>query len=316
MSASGHVQRPGSSFRRVTVYGAAGTIAFGLIGLLGYVPGMGSLGSIREGYIPMAPSTAISFIVLGSVLCILTLRSLSGASLALMGALAALISLFGVLEFAGHFAGKDLSLEDTLFPTLGNLGEIPIGRMSPSTGALFFLAGLSAFVLVSRRRRPHSGETRLRYCGDGLGILVSLIGLAFSFAYLYGSPLLYGKGATIPMALTTAIAFAMLGVATVTASGEDGILVPALDVIRRLGKSASERSSFIVLTIIMIVACTIIMTVVTMVLYRHSIDQHREQLQVTAQSKARLIEAIARFDLRWNANYPEGPSGRRLEPDR
>jgi signal transduction histidine kinase len=41
-------------------------------------------------------------------------------------------------------------------------------------------------------------------------------------------------------------------------------------------------------------------------LYRAALDESREQLVETAQSQARLIEAVARFDRRRNEDYPEG----------
>ena len=48
------------------------------MGLLGYVLGLGVLGSVRKDYIPMAPSTAISFILLGSVLIYVNAKQLAG----------------------------------------------------------------------------------------------------------------------------------------------------------------------------------------------------------------------------------------------
>lgn len=56
-----------SELKSSSIIGASGAIAVAILGLLGYLPGMGLLGSIREDYIPMAPSTAISFIVLGFI---------------------------------------------------------------------------------------------------------------------------------------------------------------------------------------------------------------------------------------------------------
>ncbi|MCH7910494.1 MAG: PAS domain S-box protein, partial [Candidatus Hydrogenedentes bacterium] len=191
---------------------------------MGYVPGLGLLGSVKEGYIPMAPSTVISFIVLGGILLAMTLRSLSGASLVLSGALAALVSVFGALEVAGYFIGRDLSLEDAVIPSAGYLGDIPIGRMSPSTAAAFFFAGLSTIALVLRNT-ARSRRTHLEHWAGCLGSLVLGISIIFCLAYLYGNPLMYGQGATVPMALTTTFGFLMLGTAAVSASGRDAIPV-------------------------------------------------------------------------------------------
>ncbi len=286
-----------SSFlRRVSILGAAGAIIIASIGLLGYVPGLGLLGSVHEGYIPMAPSTAISFIVLGGILLALTRAALPRAIPMVLIFLAALVSLFGALEVAGHFTGRDLNFEDALVPSAGYLGEIPIARMSPATGAAFLLAGLAVLALVLRRSRSHGRGTRLGHCAGSLGSLVLGIGSLFCLAYLFGSPLLYGRGATIPMALTTALAFLMLGAAAVGASGKDAIPASLLAGVKRASGRMSARGRILLLALIMAGACAVVMVVMTVILYRHEVREHREMLQVTAQSQARLIEAVARYD--------------------
>jgi hypothetical protein len=44
---------------------ALGVILLSVMGLLGYLPGLGLLASIRKDYIPMAPATAVGFMILG-----------------------------------------------------------------------------------------------------------------------------------------------------------------------------------------------------------------------------------------------------------
>ncbi len=297
VAASDHNQGQGLFLRRVSVFGAAGAILIALFGLLGYVPGLGLFGNVSEGYIPMAPSTAISFIVLGGILLAMTLRSLSTASLVFLGSLAALVSLFGALEIVGHFIGRDLNLEDALVPSAGYLGEIPIARMSPATGAAFLLAGLAVLAL-SLRSTTRSRRALLKHWGGCLGSLVLIVGLVFCLAYFYGSPLLYGRGATVPMALTTSLAFLMLGAATVGVSGEDAIPVSLLARAKRAGTPIGGRKRFLFLVLIMVGACAMVMAVITVMLYRHHIQEHRGYLQATARSQARLIEAVARYDLK------------------
>ncbi len=294
---SDHRRGQGSFLGRFSVAGAAGAILIALLGLLGYVPGLAFLGNIREGYIPMAPSTAISFIVLGSALLWMALRSISGASVVCFAILAALVALFGSLEVAGHFTESDLNLEDALMPSAGYLGDIPVARMSPATGAAFFFAGLATLALAlgcsDRTRRAH-----FRHWAGCQGSLVLAISLLFCLAYLHGSPLLYGQGTTVPMALTTALAFLMLGGAMVGVAGREAIPMRLLAGANRPGKPIIARRRFVVLALIMIVACGVGMAIMTIMLYRHNIKEHREQLQATAQSQARLIEAVARYAAR------------------
>ena len=49
------------------------------------------------------------------------------------------------------------------------------------------------------------------------------------------------------------------------------------------------------------------MVVMTVILYRHDIEEHSERLQVTVQSQARLMEAMARHDSVYEQNTPGGP---------
>ncbi len=64
----------------------------------------------------------------------------------------------------------------------------------------------------------------------------------------------------------------------------------------RAARPIYARRSFLFLTLIMVVSCATVMAVITASLYRNEIREQRELLQATAQSQARLIEAIARYD--------------------
>jgi len=200
--------------------GIAGTLITALMGLMGYIPGLHLLGRINTNYIPMAPSTAASFFILGTALLALTSLRPSTSLRASFAFLAALVSIFGALEVVEYVTNIELNFENVIVPQRGYLGEIPIGRMSPSTGLLFFIAGLAVFILCLKRQISKRTNLSMNVTGY-LGSLVLIVSLIFCLSYVYGSPFLYGKGSTVPMALTTAFAFMMLGISAVAASGED-----------------------------------------------------------------------------------------------
>lgn len=192
-------------------------IVIAILGLLGYIPGMELLSTIGENYIPMAPSTAISFVILGLILIILNVKQISGVKTIILMIIALLVSLFGVLEVAGYLSGTDLNFEDILVPGAGTLRGIPIARMSPATGAAFFLSGVAIFFYTLRiRSNLQKSNTYIKYFKGGLGILVMFISFVFCLAYFYGTPLLYNQGVTIPMALTTALGFLFLSFSMLT----------------------------------------------------------------------------------------------------
>jgi hypothetical protein len=194
--------------KSLTITSAAVAIFIALLGVIGYLPGMLLLGRVRGDYIPMAPSTALCFIVLGSILLATQAKKLSSFKKIFLG-LVFLVSLFGLLTLLEYFLGKELNFEHLVIPNLGELDRIPIGVMSPSTGALFFLSGIVIFYYVLRPTFPNRIE-HLDIFRSTLSIIILFGSFNFCLSYLYGSPFLYNLGDTVPMALTTAIAFVFL----------------------------------------------------------------------------------------------------------
>lgn len=182
------------------------TIAIALLGLVSYTPGLAILGSLGSDYIPMAPSTAASFIILATFSIITRPNpSLRVVVVSLLFAIA--VALFSGLEVLGHFTNQDLNFEDTFVPEFGELHGVPVARMSPSTGAFFFISSLVIILLLaaSLNRR----KTFIEDCAGFLAILVLGGSLTFMLGYFYGTPFLYDQR-TIPMALTTALGFFFL----------------------------------------------------------------------------------------------------------
>ena len=60
--------------------------------------------------------------------------------------------------------------------------------------------------------------------------------------------------------------------------------------------SMGPRRRLVVLALIMVAACIFAIVSVSTILYRHKLTEHRDMLQATARSQARLIEAVARND--------------------
>ncbi len=107
----------------------------------------------------------------------------------------------------------DLSLEEVLFPFVQKFGRVVTNRMSPVTGGIMFLSGVSMFLIL----RPYQTTRNLP---GVLGSLVAILGLIGTTGYLFGTPLLHG-GEVIPLAVTTTIAFLLLGVGLTAAAGPD-----------------------------------------------------------------------------------------------
>ena len=68
----------------------------------------------------------------------------------------------------------------------------------------------------------------------------------------------------------------------------------------------SERKRFLLLIIIMVTVSFIVVGITISKLYRAAFNENKARLVETAQSQARLIEAVARFDAKYSKGYPGG----------
>lgn len=181
----------------------------GGIALLGWLLGSPFLSSLGSGKIPVAPSTALLFVLYAAAL---TLRSRppqcaaywAGLAITSTGAVVALSLL--ILSLQGVY----LEAEHPGLTIVHPAGEALIGHMSPATAFCFLLASLS--FLASLSKRP-----RLATVAGLLAALLAGSGFVFVLAYVYGAPLLYGS-AYIPPAALTSMAFIFLGSGLLTLS--------------------------------------------------------------------------------------------------
>ena len=68
-----------------------------------------------------------------------------------------------------------------------------------------------------------------------------------------------------------------------------------------------ERKRVFILISIMAICALIVTGIIISVLYRTSLEQQKARLVETAQSQARLIEAVARFDKKYRKGHPAEP---------
>jgi len=199
---------------------AAMTAVISGVALAGWMTKWLIFASIRPYYIPMAPSTALCFIMLSGVLLIhlSSPQRFIGRICANAGIFAVwLICLIILIEF---FAGRLPEMEHSIFGPTGSLGHIPIGYMSPITAFSLILACLSELLLLITA----TGQQRTRHAAAYIAATLVLVGFVMVLGYLYGTPVLYG-GTIIPVALPTSIVLFFMGAGLLAASGEDAFPV-------------------------------------------------------------------------------------------
>lgn len=186
--------------------GFAGVAAIqGGLTIIGWLSGLEALASIRARYIPMAPSTALAFAILGLAL-IFHARLPRFAKIA--AALVAAVALAKLVEF---FSGASFGIDELFVRDPAMFGHVKKGRMSPITALSFLLACGSLWALVTPRLRVWTGHA---------ATALAMVALVIVLGYVHGSPLLYGGG-IIPVALPTACAFLLISAALITVAGRE-----------------------------------------------------------------------------------------------
>ena len=153
-------------------------------------------------FIPMAPSTALAFLVLTLALLARVILAERRGVLVAAGAVAWTVAGLALVNLA--FPTR---LDDVLGGASGTFGRVRLGVMSPVTAGALLLLSL-ALGLLGRRPRYAS------ICAT----LAAFIGATVALGYAYGTPLLYGGG-TIPVALPTGLSLLLLGSTIVAAAG-------------------------------------------------------------------------------------------------
>ena len=182
--------------------GSAAGIA--LLGVVGWLSGMHVLAGGWSTYVPMAPSTAIAFLLLaGALFCFARWPALQLSRRICLIAVS-IVFLLGLLVLAQFIFGIDLGVEQVLSGTNKLLGSTPLGRMSPLSAVAFLFESTTLFLLTTKRWRHASTAAVLLAAATIAFNAVVLVGYAF------GVPLLSG-GTFIPVALPTALAFVLVG---------------------------------------------------------------------------------------------------------
>jgi PAS domain S-box-containing protein len=184
----------------------------GFVALVGWITSISWLSSFWPSGIPMAPSTALLFLCLGLVLPLQISRVdfLRSSWLpSLLTWIGTGLSLF-LLFFS--FSGVYLPAEHLGMNISGTVNGIPVGHISPMTAFIFFISGCSLLLLSPVRRRWAN------LFAFWLSTIIILISMILVVGYLVDAPLFYGT-AIIPPAMTTSLAFFLLGIALLLSAG-------------------------------------------------------------------------------------------------
>lgn len=202
------------SFNRAALACAAIAVVLGVLAMIAWTANILVLAKLGPDYIPMAPLTAIMFILIGSVLLVnlSSLREKIRKVFSVVGLVLYWILL--LIKLSEFFFGVRFGIEYLFVRNPQKFGAVLSARISPITATAFILAGISIIFLVF-----FGEKTSARNAAGGIGSAVFLLSSVLFFGYFYGAPLLYG-GKIIPVALTTALALLSLSAALILATGQ------------------------------------------------------------------------------------------------
>ncbi|HTL16740.1 MAG TPA: ATP-binding protein [Patescibacteria group bacterium] len=195
-------------------------VAMGALVLAGWASGFRPLMHLFPTLVVMNPVTALGLMLAGWCFLVLDHRASRGpkAHDTLTLAIAAAITLLGLLRLLDCFFGLDLELDQLLFRSkLSVGGSYPPSEMAPNTALNFLLCGVALLLFDVHTRHGF-------YLSHGFILVAAWVALLAIIGYTYRVLLFYRLGSGLPMALDTAVAFALFCTGFVTARPERGVL--------------------------------------------------------------------------------------------
>jgi signal transduction histidine kinase len=188
--------------------------------LLGWTFGIVSLVRLLPALTAMNPVTAALFMLMGAALWCVSMRPPGHSrskpyTASVLGAVVAVLGILRLLDYAG---GMHLHIDQLLFPNEVNALEIyPQNEMAPNTATAFVFCGLALCLADFETRRGFRPAQISVLLAGGIA-LFALVG------YSYRVLSFYRFGSALPMALDTAVAFALFCAGFLAARPDRGLM--------------------------------------------------------------------------------------------
>ena len=178
------------------------TVMLGLVALIGWVLSIPLLKSILPGAVEMKANTAVGLVLSACALFILSDRP-SRPQQHVAQTLGLVVLMLGLATLGQYLFGWQLGIDELLFRDATDAYNIIPGRMS------FFSAIVFAFIGLALTALPRDSLQPLAWLAS---ILVIAIGAISFLGYLWNASELVTDRWLPPIAVNTAIAFALLGI--------------------------------------------------------------------------------------------------------
>ncbi len=219
---------------------------FGILVLASWRLGRWEWLALGDGYVPTAPGTGLMVILLGSALLLQALVPIQHAAQRLVIPLAVTVVALAVMFALVEPTGAALPLEYWFSRVATTRGGVPLGQTALATSALCAMVALGILLRQLRVVSP--------WCQASLDLTVGIAALILLQGYLFGGPLMYGRG-VIPVAALTAAVLLALSTASLVLAGPTHWPVRLFVVAPTEGSSPTMRDArwFVVLLIAFVV---------------------------------------------------------------
>ncbi|MDD5461913.1 MAG: EAL domain-containing protein [Methylococcales bacterium] len=203
-----------TGFERVTAFIllAAGLVVavIGLLTLFGWMLDIPVLTLWKTGVYPMAPITAMLFVLYGAALCLGIRRPHGRLGITLVTVIGVLGFITALLLLALRLQTVYLSAEQLGLRISGMFDNIPMGYIAPITAFCLLLSYGSLLVSL-----PYGAQRSWRsWLLFGFGGLISMVSFVILLAYIFGIPISLVSGKTVvPIALSTSFSLLIMGLA-------------------------------------------------------------------------------------------------------
>lgn len=206
-----------SGIATLAVVSAGSVIFLGLVSLFGWIVDIPLfIGIWVKGYFPIAPITSLFFILFGIVITSGICQREFNLRKKLLSLVVILLTFYSLLVVVSVILKIDLVFNELLFPN-HLTKQLPVNRMSPYTGVLFFFSGISILLKIFFQRNKI-----VLHLVSGVGTFIGFAGFVALLGYMFGTPFLY-SGKLIPMSVNTAFGMLLLGTSLLCLGGSGTI---------------------------------------------------------------------------------------------
>jgi PAS domain S-box-containing protein len=205
-----------AGFARAGQVCGAMVVGLALLARLGWLVNWRGGATLGVQGIAMARNTALAYLLLGVALWGLARAPRARLALWFAHLSALAVTVLAALHLGELLTGRTLGTSTWDLPLpYANLEPSPRDQMASPTAITLLFACAALYTLTLPARRDLVGTV-----GSPFAVVVTALGLIFTFGYVYEAPFLAGDS-DIPMALNTALAFVAWGVGFLATAGPE-----------------------------------------------------------------------------------------------